>query len=194
MQKYAIITNDLQYDLVNKNEKRKAALEAFRPGMRDFLDFARSRGMPVIHLQLINRPDDPRAERYGDYLPVLKGSEGAKILDCFLDPSDIVIEKNKDSGFFETTLDSKLKELKVDTIIITGMQTQICVQTTAADGYFRGYNVLVPPDAVFAANIEDTNRALHWLGSYCAKVILTGEIISSLSQNRDIKFEPVPSP
>lgn len=43
------------------------------------------------------------------------------------------------------------------------MQTQICVQTTAADAFFRGYNIWVPADCVVSARAEDKNRALEWL-------------------------------
>ncbi|MGQ0515015.1 isochorismatase family cysteine hydrolase, partial [Bacillus sp. D-CC] len=145
-----------------------AAVEAFTPKMVSFLDTMRENDVSIIHLQLINLEDDPKAERYGDFLPVTKGSKGAEILPEFLHEKDIIMEKNKDSGFFETNLDETLKKLGVDTIIITGMQTQICVQTTAADGFFRGYNVIVPEDAVVSAKAEDKERALKWLGSYCA--------------------------
>lgn len=104
-----------------------------------FLDTIRENDVSIVHLQLINLEDDPKAERYGDFLPVTKGSKGAEILPEFLHEKDIIIEKNKDSGFFERNLDETLKNLEVDTIIISGMQTQICVQTTAADGFFQSY-------------------------------------------------------
>ncbi|WP_080316511.1 isochorismatase family cysteine hydrolase [Bacillus anthracis] len=192
--KYAVLTNDLQYDLVNKNEDRIAAVEAFTPKMVSFLDTMRENDVSIIHLQLINLEDDPKAERYGDFLPVTKGSKGAEILPEFLHEKDIIMEKNKDSGFFETNLDETLKKLGVDTIIITGMQTQICVQTTAADGFFRGYNVIVPEDAVVSAKDEDKERALKWLGLYCAKIMSIEEICNSISKNEDISFDGVAIP
>ncbi|MBP3972351.1 cysteine hydrolase [Bacillus sp. WL1] len=192
--KYAVLTNDLQYDLVNKNEDRIAAVEAFTPKMVSFLNTMRENDVSIIHLQLINLEDDPKAERYGDFLPVTKGSKGAEILPEFLHETDIIMEKNKDSGFFETNLDETLKKLGVDTIIITGMQTQICVQTTAADGFFRGYNVIVPEDAVVSAKAEDKERALKWLGSYCAKIMSIEEICNSISKNEDISFDGVAIP
>ena len=65
--KYAVLTNDLQYDLVNKNEDRIAAVEAFTPKMVSFLNTMRENDVSIIHLQLINLEDDPKAERYGDF-------------------------------------------------------------------------------------------------------------------------------
>ncbi|MFC5703729.1 isochorismatase family cysteine hydrolase [Cohnella faecalis] len=194
MPKYAVLTNDLQYDLVNKNEERQVAVKEFLPGLISFLKELRELEVPIFHLQLIYLEDDPRAERYNGVLPVTRGSEGAKILAEALEDTDIVLEKNKDSGFYGTDLEERLRNLGVDTIIITGMQTQICVQTTAADGFFRGFNVVVPPDGVVSARAEDKQRALDWLGSYCARILTNAEIIEAIKQNADISFEVVPIP
>jgi nicotinamidase-related amidase len=190
----AVLTNDLQYDLVNKNEDRRSAVEAFTPKMTEFLAKMRELDVPVVHLQLINKEDDPRAERYDGWLPVTKGSEGARIIEEFLSDTDVVVEKNKDSGFYETDLDERLKELGVDTVAITGMQTQICVQTTAADGFFRGYNVIVPSDAVVSAREEDQTRALEWLRSYCATILTSDELVAAVQRGELPQFETVAIP
>lgn len=191
MSKVAVLTNDLQYDLVEKNEERITAVNNFKPSFCKFLDDMRSLGVHIIHLQLINKEDDPTAEKYGDYLPVTKGSHGAEVIGDFIKDTDIIIEKNKDSGFYETALDDKLKELGVSSVIITGMQTQICVQTTAADAFFRGYNVIVPEDGVVSARPEDKERALQWLGSYCAQIKTIEEITEYLKENEDFERKEI---
>jgi len=190
----AVLTNDLQYDLVNKNEDRREAVAAFTPKMTEFLAKMRALNVPIVHLQLINKEDDPRAERYDGWLPVTKGSDGARIMAEFLADTDVVVEKNKDSGFYETDLDERLKELEVDTVAITGMQTQICVQTTAADGFFRGYNVIVPSDAVVSAREEDQARALEWLRSYCATILTSEELVDAVERDELPQFETVAIP
>lgn len=194
MARCAVLTNDLQYDLVNKNDERREAVDAFTPKMTSFLAEMRALGAPIVHLQLINKEDDPRAERYDGWLPVTKGSDGARIIAEFLDEKDVVVEKNKDSGFYETDLDERLKELGVDTVAITGMQTQICVQTTAADGFFRGYNVIVPVDGVVSARPEDKERALEWLRSYCATILTTDELVAALERDELPEFNTVAIP
>ncbi len=194
MAKCAVLTNDLQYDLVNKNDERKEAVEAFRPGFTSFLRRMRDLDQHVVHLALINREDDPNAERYDGWLPVTRGSDGARVIEEFVDPRDVIVEKNKDSGFFETDLDERLRELDVDTVVITGMQTQICVQTTAADAFFRGYHVIVPPDGVVSARDEDKARALEWLGSYCATIMSAEELATTLEAGEVPRFEVVAIP
>lgn len=71
--KYAVLTNDFQYDLVNKNEDRIAAVEAFTPKMVSFLNTMRENDVSIVHLQLINLEDDQKAERYGDFFTSHKG-------------------------------------------------------------------------------------------------------------------------
>lgn len=194
MSSCAVLINDMQYDLVNKNEERKAAVDEFMPSMVDFLERARDLDVLVVHLQLINDPDDPKAERYDGWLPCTQGSEGARVLEELVDPVDLIVEKNKDSGFFETDLHDRLQERGVDTVAITGMQTQICVQTTSADAFFRGYNVIVPPDAVVSAHEEDKTRALEWLQSYCATIMPAEELLEAVAEDNIPEFNVVPIP
>ncbi|OWA19281.1 isochorismatase [Streptomyces sp. CS227] len=187
MSKIAVLTNDLQHDLVNKNQERIDAVAEATPSFSGFLKDIRERGHHVLHLQLINREDDPVAERYeGGRLPAQKGTQGAEILPVFLEDSDILVEKNKDSGFYETDLHDRLQDLGVETVIVTGMQGQICVQTTAADAFFRGYNVWVPSDCVVSARDHDKIRALDWLDGYCATVQPSSEIIRLLDETGEL--------
>lgn len=182
MAKFAIITNDLQFAAANKHEERKKAVQSFLPTQIFILKQMRKLGIPVIHLQLIVSESDLRSQEVPDELKFTRGSKGAQILKEVYETSDLTVKKPKDSGFYETQLDSVLKGLGVDYIIITGMQTQICVQTTAADAYFRGYKVYVPSDAVISTRAEDTKRALEWMAGYCATV-KTSEKIVNLVKN-----------
>jgi nicotinamidase-related amidase len=192
--KIAVLTNDLQYELVEKNPERVAAVAAATPHFTRFLDAMRQRGHHVFHLQLVNDPDDPNAERYNGHLPVQKGTQGAEILREFLAPGDVVVEKNKDSGFYETDLHDQLQSFSVDTVVITGMQTQICVQTTAADAFFRGYNVWVPADCVVSARALDRDRALEWLEGYCATVASSEELIGVLDTQGELPRKVITTP
>ncbi|MBC9726537.1 cysteine hydrolase family protein [Streptomyces sp. TRM68367] len=195
MSKIALLTNDLQYELVNKNEDRSRAVAESIPRFTKFLQAMRDRGHHVVHLQIVNLPDDPNAERWNDgHLPVQKGTPGAEIMAEFLEDSDIVIEKHKDSGFYETDLHDRLQELGVTTVVITGMQTQICVQTTAADAFFRGYNVWVPSDCVVSAHEADRQRALEWLDGYCATVSDSEDIVRVLDSEGELPRKEVVTP
>lgn len=182
---YAVVTNDLQFAAANKSDERKLQVKDFLPKQVAFLKQARELGIPIIHMQLVNEDTDPRAQGKSDEQRFTRGSKGVQILDEVKKDKDIIIEKPKDSGFFETKLDETLKKMRVNTIIITGMQTQICVQTTAADAHFRGYEVLVPSDCVVSTRPEDTKRSLEWMADYCAVVLPSSEIIDHIKKALD---------
>jgi nicotinamidase-related amidase len=181
MKNYAVLTSNMQIATANKHEARKLSVTKFLPALVDFLDNVRKVKIPVIHLQLAYREDDPRSkEPFGPYPNLLRETEAVRLLPDILQPSDIVIEKSRDSGFFQSELEETLKKLGVTTVIVTGMQAYSCVQFTAADAYFRGYEVIINVEAIGSTKQEDTDRAVVCMGKYCAKILTSREIYKQL--------------
>src|SRR6476660_2472559 len=138
MPNVAVLTNDLQDELVNEFVEKfdygaDFVAQAIPPFTR-FLDAIRSLGHVVAHCQLIHDADDPQVQRRYRHrnIPVIRGTPGTAVIKEFVHPSDLIVEKSRDSGFYETVLDDKLQELGVKTVLVTGISTQVCVQTTAA--------------------------------------------------------------
>ena len=78
----------------------------------------------------------------------IAGTEAAKPLSSLgVEKSDYIIPKRRYDSFFETDLDLTLRELGVDTLIVIGCDTNICVQQTLAGAYYRTYKTIVPADA-----------------------------------------------
>lgn len=190
MPNVAVLTNDLQYEFTYKITRSAQELEQKLKAFNQFLDGVRNQNQAVIHLQLINDPDDPAVQRrYKNRaagIPALAGRPENQIIDSIYHPSDLIVVKGRDSGFFNNNLDETLQNLGIKTVIVTGLQTHVCVQTTAADAFFRGYNVWVPEDCVFAPSTDDTTRALEWLANYCATVAPSTEILSLLAKHSDL--------
>ncbi|WP_312382273.1 cysteine hydrolase [Atlantibacter subterraneus] len=190
MPNVAVLTNDLQYEFTYKITRSSLELEQKLLKFNLFLEGIRQRQQAVIHLQLINDPNDPAVQRrYKNReagIPAIAGRAENQIIQSIYQPSDLIVVKGRDSGFFNNNLDEILQELGVKTVIVTGLQTHVCVQTTAADAFFRGYNVWVPDDCVFAPSSDDTARALEWLASYCATVAPSSEILSLLTKYDDL--------
>jgi nicotinamidase-related amidase len=92
---------------------------------------------------------------------VSKQSRGA-VISRLLRPKeyDYFVLKPMHSGFYSTTLEVLLKYLEVDTLILTGIATNICVLLTANDAYMRGYHLYVPRDCVAANTVNDNEYAL----------------------------------
>jgi nicotinamidase-related amidase len=70
---------------------------------------------------------------------------------------DYFVLKPKHSGFYSTALDVLLEYLQVESVILTGVATNICVLFTANDAYMRDFHLFVPRDCV-ASNTEEENR------------------------------------
>lgn len=76
------------------------------------------------------------------------------------EPDDYFILKPKHSAFYQTNLDTLLKYLAVQTVIVTGMAADICVLFTANDAYMRDLKVRVPPDCIASADPEQSRQVL----------------------------------
>ena len=188
MPNVAVLTNDLQYEFTHKISKDAQELSRMLEEFNVFLDGIRAAKQAVVHLQLIHDPNDPQVQRRyrGRSIPAIAGTAGNQLIADVVQPSDHVVVKGRDSGFYETKLHDTLQALGVKTVVVTGLQTHVCVQTTAADAFFRGYKVWVPEDCVFSPKPEDTKRALDWMASYCATLAPSSEILARLSKGDDL--------
>lgn len=62
-------------------------------------------------------------------------------------PNDSITVKRKNSAFYQTDLDEKLKAAGVDALVVCGMQTEYCVDATVRSAFERGYRVTIAADA-----------------------------------------------
>jgi nicotinamidase-related amidase len=73
---------------------------------------------------------------------------------------DYFVLKPKSSAFFQTTLDTLLRDLGVKTLILTGVAADICILFTAHDAHLRDYKIMVPSDCVASNTKRETVLAL----------------------------------
>ncbi len=96
-------------------------------------------------------------------------------------PGELVIDKNASSAFNGSAIDQLLRNMGVDTLIVTGMATDMCVETTSRDAADRGYNVVVVENAT-ATFVEEHHRAaLSSLARIYGQVWDTEGVISALN-------------
>ena len=74
---------------------------------------------------------------------------------------DYFVLKPRHSGFFDTTLDTLLKTLRIRRVIVTGIAGNICVLFTANDAYMRDLKLFAPRDCMVSNTIADNAYALH---------------------------------
>jgi nicotinamidase-related amidase len=132
-------------------------------GNRRFLDGARALGLPVVHVmtryrdaaEIASNPfwrtraEDPSATRRNVLRHNLDGSPGCTVMPGLLAPGDIVVDtKKRYDCFVGTDLDFTLRAHGVDTVLITGINTNSCVLATATAANVRDYAVVVVEDCV----------------------------------------------
>jgi len=174
--KTAVIVIDMINDFVSGVFKSDRAAKII-PNIKALLDFARGQRTPVVYVTDAHLPLDPEFDVWG--IHAVAGTWGAQIVEE-LKPQkgDFRIPKRKYSAFQGTDLDHLLRELKVDTVILTGIITDICIQHTAADAFFRGYKIIVPQDCVEAADQSTQNAAIKFLRkAYGCKITTTNELM-----------------
>lgn len=96
--------------------------------------------------------------------------------------NEIVIRKTQYSAFYETNLDQILKKLRVTNIIITGVLTHLCCETTARDAFMRNYDVFFIADATASDKKNLHNASLRTLSDGFATLVTTKEVISWMKE------------
>jgi ureidoacrylate peracid hydrolase len=130
--------------------------------LRTLVPAARAAGLPVVWVNWGNRDDqanlppgvahvyDPhgRGEGIGSELSngsrvLTKGSWGAALVDGLTaEPGDVHVDKYRMSGFWDTPLDTILRNLRVDTLFFTGVNSDQCVYSSLIDAACLGYDVV----------------------------------------------------
>jgi len=186
MENMAVIIIDMLNDFVTGDLKCERA-KPIIPKLKKLIDTARKHRIPVIYGNDAHLPEDMEVVRkWGKH--AIKGTKGAEVIPE-LKPTekDYVVEKRTYSGFYETGLDPLLRSLYhgegVKTVILGGLHTNICVRHTAADAFFRGYEIIIAKDGVEAFTKEDHEQGLKYLKYvYNAKTMTVDEIVKEFGR------------
>jgi len=154
-----------------------------------FFDWARSVGIPVIHLVTTyrdateiaanpfwrTRAEAPSDTRKNAMRHNLKGSPGCTVMPELFDPRDMVVDtKKRYDCFLATDLDFTLRAHGVNTLLITGVNTNSCVLATTTAANVRDYAVIVVEDCVDTMDGPE----LHAAGLLCIRTAF-GSVLPS---------------
>lgn len=174
--KTAVLIIDVINDFVSGVLGSERA-SAIVPKIRDLLERARKSGLPLIYITDSHLAE---ADREFDLWPAhaVEGTWGAQVVEEIKpEEGDHRLLKRRYSCFYATGLDALLRDLGVGTVILTGLVTNICVQHTAADAFFRGYRVIVPRDCVEAPTDEAQRSSLSYMEEMYKAEITTSEAL-----------------
>lgn len=132
--KTALLIIDVQVGIVAGAYREGEVLAAISA----MADRARAVPAPVIYLQ----------HCHDRFEPMMKGAAGWRIHpDVAPHPGDIIVEKTASDGFYKTKLLAEIEALGVSRLVMCGLQTEFCVDTTARAAISLGFNVVLASDA-----------------------------------------------
>jgi nicotinamidase-related amidase len=122
---------------------------AILPGLAGLIRAFRQAGRPVIFTRHVHHPDQLDAGIMAWWWQgmCMEGTPESEIHPGVSpEPNEKVILKHRYSAFYNTDLETILRCLKVEDIVITGIMTNMCCESTARDAYYRDYRVFFPAD------------------------------------------------
>ena len=140
-----------------------------------FLEKARRALRYIVHLKMTKVPDlsSPVSAELYERLGIDRRYDPAyaEFYGVVPQEGDTVIPKYRYSGFVATYLDQFLRSKGVKTLILTGVATNVCIESTARDGFMRDYFVVVPSDMTEGTCVEAKKWSLSNIDTYFGQVV-----------------------
>ncbi|MAL00861.1 MAG: cysteine hydrolase [Alcaligenaceae bacterium] len=154
----ALLVVDMQNDFCAEGgylQRERGYNVGFAPALADRIQglvrVARTAGMPVVWIRSVydfKYLNEPYRVKRRDEGCCLEGTWGVEFFRLRPEPGEPIVTKHHYSAFFETDLHAQLQSLGVKTLVVTGVATNVCVDSTLREGFFRGYYIVVPEDCV----------------------------------------------
>jgi len=122
---------------------------AILPNLKRLIDVYRQAGRPVIFTRHVHHPGDLDCGIMGWWWKgkCIEGSPESEIhADLAPLPDDKIVDKHRYSAFYNTDLETVLRCLGVEDVVVSGVMTNLCCESTARDAYYRDYRVFFPAD------------------------------------------------
>jgi len=169
---------------------------AIIPNIRRMIDYMRGKGVPIYYSKAIREASgidlidkvhkiipESRRERLEKMHLCIRDTWDSDIVDELKpEPEDYIVEKRRDSVFQDTEFELWLKALRADTIVFTGIDTYICVESTVRDAFNKGYDVILLKDCVASRNQKHHENTLEQIAEAYGLVSSSNELISMIEK------------
>lgn len=156
---------------------------AMLPDLQALLSAARKAGAPVIFIRTIHEAATDSAAWTWRMAGAVgnccrKDTWGAEFTEVAPLPDEPVVIKHRYSAFINTRLDSVLRTLKIENLIMTGVSTNVCVESTARHGYMLDYHIVFLSDCTAAYSREEHEGALYNMRTHFGVVATSQDVIA----------------
>lgn len=168
------------------------------PRIRELIDLCRENSIPVFYTQAVRESSGidlltrthkilpkSREERIMKKPICVRGTWDADIVaEVAPRPGDHVVIKRRDSAFHDTEIKVWLSSLGIDTLIFSGIDTSICVETSLRDAFNLGYDVVLIADATISSNRKHYESTIDNIKDYYGLVMNLSEFSGYIPQSQ----------
>jgi gluconolactonase len=191
----ALIIQDMQNDVIaeggafaDSGAPQHAAEQNVVENCRRLAAACREAGIPVIHVWYVVEDgakglklNAPLFEGVQDTGALVKGSWGAEpVPGLERQDGDLLVEKMRMSGWQDTILESLLRGLERDQVIVTGAWTNMSIEHTARTGADKGYFMFVPEDCCSTMNADWHNASINYALQNVSTVTSCDAVVAAL--------------
>lgn len=180
----ALLIIDMQNDFCHpegaqgKRGRDLSMVYGMIPTFEKVLNGARQIGLPVIFVRTLHYPwtDSQswrkRLDGYKKGIEIcLPGSWGAEIIEALAPrEGEPVVVKHRYSAFVDTDLSLMLRSMKIETLLIGGVGTNVCVESTARHAYMLDYDVCLLEDCTAGCDVDLHRGTLRNIAEHFGKV------------------------
>jgi ureidoacrylate peracid hydrolase len=162
---------------------------AILPNARRLISAFRAAGRPVIYTKHVHSADLSDAGILAWWWKgmCIEGSPESEMADALApQPGEKVIHKHRYSAFYNTDLETVLRCLNIQDLVISGIMTNMCCESTARDAYYRDYRVFFPADGTGSLNEELHVASLLNLALGFASITSVARLLTELGQTAGV--------
>ncbi|MGE5342758.1 MAG: isochorismatase family protein [Candidatus Omnitrophota bacterium] len=176
----ALLVLDMQrYFLDDHSHAFVPSAPAIVPNIQTLQEQFLNRHLPVIQTRHTNSPANAGQMKTWWKDLIRETDPHASLIDEIRDPRAVILPKTQYDAFFQTDLEQRLHENRITQVVITGVMTHLCCDTTARSAFIRGFEVFFMVDATATYNRQFHLASLLNLSHGFAIPTLTHDILTA---------------
>lgn len=187
----ALVIIDAQNDYLHergaisiRRGKDLSRARAAVPRLNQLVHAARRANVPVLYVRNTHAPQNTlpnkllkRGPSTADLWPI-DGTWGADWYEGLERPTegDVVIDKHNYDSFNDSSLSLHLRSLNVDTLVLCGFATEVCVESTCRRAFVEGFYAVVPPETTYGFSPEAVEASLAVIDNFFGTVMSADDV------------------